>query len=245
MPFEKPQDGNPHKFVIKQHFHTAHCIGKFHNIDGKVEVKFLKTGKVEKKGKRSGIFCAKRNWDENAERGLMAEIEKEFHDEVNNIKSFQKRNHKAISKYFLLWRIRHHFYTSPLEDATLNGITGSGLSKEQEESVERVGAVFVRDEGKVPSRFLTGVQIQLILDQQWSAIESLKWGLLEAKEGEFIVSDCFQDLTLIPISPKLAFCGNHKDMIIDHASVAGINNHSIQKATNFYFARDLTKCPVA
>lgn len=245
MPFEKPQKGNPHQFVLQQHFHTAHCIGKFNGDDEKVEVKFIQTGETERKGKRSRIFCAKRNWDEKAEKGLMGDIEDDFHNEINNIKTFENRNHQAISKYFLLWRIRHQFYTAPLEDATLNGISGSGLTKEQEEILESKGAMYVRDGGKVPARFITGMQVLMQLDQQWPFVESLQWGLMEADEGEFIVADCYQDLTCMPISPKLIFCAGFKDQVINKSDVAEINKQSISKSSSFYFARNLDMCPVA
>ncbi|GGI66937.1 hypothetical protein GCM10007978_00180 [Shewanella hanedai] len=245
MPFEKPQKGNPHQFVIQQHFHTAHCIGKFNDADEKVEVKFVETGDIEKKGKRSKIFCAKRNWDEKAERGLMGDIEDDFHEEINNMKSFENRNHSAISEYFLLWRIRHQFYKSPMQDITLNGISGSGVTTEEEEILESKGAMFVRDGGKVPSRFMTGMQVLMQLDQQRSGVKDLKWGLLEAKEGEFIVADCYQDLTLMPISPKLAFCADYKDSTISKADVSEINKQSISKATDYYFAKNMALCPVA
>ncbi len=244
MAFEKPQKGNPHQFVIQQHFHTAHCIGKFSGDDGKVEVKFHTKNKIERKGKRSKIFCAKRNWDEKAERGLMAEIESNFHEEINNLKSFNERNHHAISKYFLLWRIRHHFYTEPLEDAKLNGVSGSDLTKEQEEIMESKGIMFVRNEGIVPSRFISGIRILMQLDQQWAGVEFLKWGLLEAKGGEFIVADCYKDLTFMPITPKLAYCANYNDMVIGLHNVAEINRQTIAKSSSFYFARKLDQCPV-
>jgi len=243
--FEKPQKGNPHQFVIQQHFHTAHSIGKFYDDDEKIEVKFQGTDTIERKHKRSKIFCAKRNWDDKSERGIMAKVENDFHEEINNIKSFESRNHHAISKYFLLWRIRHHFYTAPLEDASLNGVSGSGITKEQEEIIESKGGMYIRDDGNVPSRFMTGIQILRQLDQQWSGVEALKWGLLEAKEGEFIVADCYHDLTFIPISPKLAFCAGYNDLLIDKQSVANANKQSIEKARKFYFARKLAECPVA
>ena len=245
MSFEKPQKGNPLKLVIQQHFHTAHCISKFYDTDGKVEVKFVETGRLEKKGKKSNIFCAKRNWDEKAERGFMSEIENSFHKEINNIKSFENRNHSAISEYFSLWRIRHQFYKNPMQDITLNGTSGSGLTTEEEEIVESKGAIFVRDGGNVPSRFITSIQVVIELDKQRSLVKNLKWGLLEAREGEFIVADCYHDLTVMPISPKLAFCADYKDSIISKADVSEINKQSISKATDYYFAKNMALCPVA
>ena len=145
----------------------------------------------------------------------------------------------------MLWRIRHHFYTSPLADVTLNGISGSELTKEQEEVLESKGAMYVRDGGQVPARFMTGMQVLMQLDKQWPNVESMQWGLLEAREGEFLVADCYQDLTFMPIFPNLAFCTGYKDQIISKLDVAEINKQTISKSSNFYFAKDLEKCPVA
>lgn len=244
MSFEKPVKGNPHQFVINQHIHTAFSIGKFHDSDEKLDVYIKETNEKKRKHKRSSVFCAKRNWDQKAEVGLMADIEKSFHDEINNIKPFDLRNHSAISECFILWMIRHNFHISRMKYVVLNGISGSGLTKE-EEVLESKGALFVRDGGLVPARFMTGIQVLMQLDQQHSGVKDLKWGLLKANDGEFIVADCYKDLTFIPISPNLAFCAGYQDMEINRASVANANKQSIEKASEFYFARDLSKCPVA
>jgi len=237
--------GNPHQFVIKQHFHTAHAIGKFHGDDQKLDVHNLMTGKTERKHKRSNTFCAKRNWDQKVEVGIMAEIENAFHAEINNAKPFESRNHSAISEYFLLWRIRHHFHMSRMEDQALIGVTGSGLTKEQEEVLESKGAMFIRDDGVIPARFMTGVQVIMQLDRQRAGVADLEWGLLTSDEGEFLVADCYNDLTFMPISPKLAFCAGYNDMNIDRQGVVHANIQSIEKSTEFYFAKELSLCPIA
>lgn len=245
MSFEPPRKGNPFQFVIQQHFHTAHSIEKFCDDDDQVEVHFLDSGKTEKRHKRAKVFCTKRNWDQKAEIGLMAEIEEDFHNEIDNIKPYASRNHQAISKYFLLWRIRHNFHISPIDDAILTGISGSGLTKVQEEILESKGAIYVREGGAVPARFITGIQVLMQLDKQWPRVENFKWGLLTANEGEFIVADCYKDLTFMPVSPTLVFCAGYKDLTINKESVANANRQSIEKASEFYFARKMADCPVA
>lgn len=245
MAFEKPTEGNPHKFVIKQHFHTAHSIAKFHDVDCKLDVFIKDSGEALRRHSRSSIFCAKRNWDEKSEKGLMADIEQLFHQEINEIKPFELRNHSAISEYFMLWKIRYDFHISRMDDAVLNGISGSGLTKEQEEVLESKGGSFVRDGGMFPARFMTGIQVLRLLDMNRPGMQNMKWGLLEAEEGEFIVADSYNDLAFMPISPTLAFCAGSQDMQIDKAYVTNANRKSIEKSREFYFARDLSKCPVA
>jgi hypothetical protein len=243
--FERPEKGNPHNFVIKQHIHTAHAISKFYGDDGKVDVFMIDSGKTKRKYKREKPFYTQRNWDQKTEVGLMAEIEKDFHNEINNIGSVSSRNHHAISKYYLLWRIRHSFHMLRLEDITLNAIPGSGLTKEQEEILEKKGSSYVREGGVVPSRFITGIQMVVEIDRQRPFVKNLKWGLLTAGEGEFIVADCYNEFTFFPVSPKLAFSAGHEDMSISKQSVINTNKQSITEATEFYFARDSSSCPVA
>lgn len=245
MAFEKPADGNPHQFVIKQHFHTAHSIAKFHDVDCKLDVFMKGSGKKERLHSRSSLFCAKRSWDEKSEKGIMEKIEKLYHQEIDDIKPFELRNHSAISEYFMLWKIRYDFHISQMEDIVLNGISGSGLTKEQEEILESKGYSFVRDGGVVPARFITGIQVIRQLDMNRPRIKDIKWGVLEANEGEFIVADSYNDLTFMPISPTLAFCAGYQDMKIDKLSVANANKQSIEKSRNFYFAKDLSRCPIS
>lgn len=244
MVFEKPEKGNPHKFVIKQHFHTAHSIAKFHDVDSKLDVFIKDSSETLRRHSRSSIFYAKRNWDEKSEKGLMANIEQLFHQEINEIKPFDLRNHSAISEYFMLWKIRYDFHISRMDDAVLNGISGSGLTNEQEENLEIRGCSFVRYGGVVPARFVTGIQIHMQLDINRPGMQNMKWGLLEAKDGEFIVADSYSDLAFFPITPTLAFCAGSQDMQLDKAGVTNANKQSIEKSRVFYFARDLTKCPI-
>ena len=75
MTFERTRKGNPLELAIDQHFHTAHSIAKFYNHKFKVDVFEVSTGKILERNKRAKIFCAKRNWDERAERGYMVNIE--------------------------------------------------------------------------------------------------------------------------------------------------------------------------
>ncbi|WP_208611576.1 hypothetical protein [Pseudoalteromonas aliena] len=236
---------NPRQLTIEQHFHTAHSIAKFYCSDNKVEVKLLAEGNVVKRHKRAKIFCTKRTWDQRAETGYMVGIETAFHDEIDNIKSFENRNHEAISKYCLLWIHRHKYHLTDNSDGKLNGISGSGLTKEQEENLESRGAMFVRDGGIIPSRFEAGLQIQMILDRDWHTCSHFKWGLIEATDGEFLCADSYKDLPLIPISPNLAFWAGEADQKISRDKLAEINKLSIEKSSEFYFARKISDCPVA
>ncbi|MCH1925527.1 hypothetical protein L9G74_12000 [Shewanella sp. C32] len=245
MPYEPTIKRNPRQLAIEQHFHTAHAISLFYDSDEKVEVMELSSGKVVRRHKRAKMFCTKRTWDQRAETGYMVPIENAFHEEIDNIKAFSERNHEAISRYCLLWRLRHEYHLSNPADVVLNGVSGSGLTKEQEEILESKGAGFVRDGGVVASRFTSGIQIQIALDRDWGTCSHFKWGLIEALDGEFIVADGYGDFAFIPISPKKAFWAGESDQKINRQQLAEVNKESVSRAKKYYFARKISECPIA
>jgi hypothetical protein len=250
MSFEMPIKGNPRKLTIKQHIHTAYSIKKFCS-ENKVEVYFLESKKIEKRKSDAEIFCAKRNWDQKTEAGLMCDIEREFHKEIDNIKTktFDSRNHQAISRYFLLWNIRGYLRRSPISNTPLDNISCENLTKEQEENLETKGCAFTRftTDGKtiMPSRFITGSILLRELDKHWPEVENFKWGLLTSLDGEFIVSDFYKGLTFMPIGPKIALAVGYSDTIISRDSVANANKESKIISSEYYFAKNLNDCPIA
>ncbi|MEZ8313741.1 hypothetical protein AB6C44_09040 [Vibrio splendidus] len=245
MEYEKPRKKNPLGITIEQHFHTAHSIGKFYNHSDNVEVYEKSTSLTFPRNKRAKIFCTKRNWDERAERGYMVDIERSFHDQIDNLGISTERDHNAISQYFVMWRLRHQVHLNRLSNAKLNGISGDDLTKEQQEILEVKHAGFVNSEGEIPARQLTGLQIQIGIDQQMFDFKDTKWGLLQASKGNFLCADSYHKLCLIPISPKFAFAANVPDSILNYSEVAAVNKQSIESAKEFYFAKSLKKCPIA
>lgn len=244
MPYEPTLKGNPQQLTVEQHFHTAHAISKLYNEAEKVQVKFIASEEVVERHKRAKIFCTKRTWDERAEKGYMAAIEKESHNQIDNIRDYSSRCHESISRYFLLWRLRFAYHTTPNQDIVLNGIVGPGLAKEQEEILESKWCMFNRENGVVSSRFSTSLQLQMELDRSWEVYSRLKWGLLEATDGEFLVADGYDDLTFMPIAPNIAFAAGVEDHKISKEKVSELNNCSIAKATEYVFARNFSACPI-
>lgn len=246
MPFEKPQKGNPHQLTVNQHIHTAHAIGKFEGADGCVEVKRVATGEIRRVHPRDGIFCARRAWDERAEKGYMHGIEDAFHAELRRAQTggSGSRDRKAISQYHLLWALRHAYATAALHDTVLVGVSGSNLTREQEETVEAKWGGFVRAGGNVPARFDASFQIQRGIDMNIAEYEGHTWGLLHASAGEFLVADCYDGRMILPITPTLCFYGDEPDRAIGREDVALVNRATVAAATNFYFAREIAACPV-
>jgi hypothetical protein len=245
MTFEKTRKRNPLQLVIDQHFHTAHSIAKFYNHKSKVDVFEISSKQVFERNKRAKIFCAKRNWDERAEKGYMVDIESDFHCQIDNLTPDTERDHIAISRYFCLWRLRHKFHLQRLSDAPLAAIEGVHLTKEQQETLEKKGIGYVNEKAEIPARQLTGGQIQIGIDQLMQTFRAVTWGLIQAQRGQFLCADSYHELCFIPISPKFAFAGNLPDQILTFDEVALANRQSVDSSTEFYFAKNLKKCPIA
>lgn len=237
--------GNPLELTVDQHFHTAHSIAKFYNNKRKVEVFEISSREILERKKCAKIFCAKRNWDERAEKGYMSNIEFYFHSQIDFLVPANKREHIAISKYFCLWRLRHKFHLERLSDAPLAGIEGEILTKEQKEVLEKNRFGYVNERAEIPARQLTGGQIQIGLDQLMQTFRNIEWGLIEARKGHFLCADAYHELCFIPISPKFAFAGNLPDQVLTFDEVALANRQSIDSSTEFYFAKNMAKCPIA
>lgn len=245
MTFEHVRKGNPLQLTVDQHFHSAHAIAKFYNHENNVEVLEIRTGRILKRNKRAKIFCAKRNWDERAEKGYMAQIESSFHHQIDNLNSLQERDHIAISRYLALWRLRHKFHLARSSDAPLFGIEGERLTREQKEILEKNGIGYVNENAGIPARQLTGTQIQIGVDQLMQTLECIEWGLLESRNGHFLCADCYHELCFIPVSPNFAFAGNLSDQVLTDNEVSVVNNQSANSASEFYFGSYLKKCPIA
>jgi len=245
MSFEPPQKGNPHQFVIRQHVHTAHAIAKFYGDDQRVDVMELESGSLRRCQKRDAIFCARRVWDQRAEKGYMSHIEDEFHNQIDEVKSFENRNHEAITNYLILWNLRHYYHLNGKDNLKLNGVSGLNHTKDEQENMESKGMPYVNVDSEVPSRFNVSLSIMKYLDQRSAAFGYLKWGLFRALEGEFLVADGYDGLKLLPISPKLAFVAGCEDCDLGRRQVEWVNKISVDCAKEFYFARDFSACPGA
>lgn len=244
MSYEPTSRGNPQQLTVNQHFHSAHSIAKFCQND-KVQVYLHKEKKIESRKKDAKIFCAKRAWDERAEKLVMIHFEDRFHRTIDTAVPFSERDHKAITSYAVLWSLRFQYAQSKSAVDPLIGITGSSLSHAQEEVLEKNFVSFVRADSFVPSRFENGFQIQRGIDMAMAEMGHIKWGLMIAKDSELLVSDNYVGLLYLPIAPRLAFLAGSSDGVLEKKQVVELNQTSIAYSRHFYFARDLKQCPVS
>lgn len=247
--FRRVQKKNPHQLVIDQHVHAAHCIRKFADEKGTVNVFDKSISQWVKRKSDAAIFCAKRAWDQRAEKGYMTDIENDFFHVIDNLQiPFNERNHTAISNYYHLWRLRGHTRLKRRENINLNGVIGEKLTKDEEETIESKHALFFPEQEGLPFHLHTGLEIQIMLDQISYSSANLKWGLITASRGEFLVADFYPGdeyglEPFIPVSPRHIFYANKPDMAIDITNVRAFNRASLANAHSYYFCRDIRSCP--
>lgn len=251
MKYEKPQKKNPHQIIINQHIFPVKSIERFTDCNGTVEVKLIVQDKIVKLLPDDQMFCAKRCWDQRAETGYMREIEDSFQelaDKIidNNARYLEEKDNIIATKFFALWQLRACRNTSPIQDVQLKGIdAGEQLTKDEEERLEKSNVVFARGENAmVPGRFMNGINIQMGINKIISQHGKLKWGIVSALEGEFIVPETFSDFTILPISPRIILLGASENVIIPHSEVIKVNQLAVSFCRNYYFARKISNCPI-
>jgi hypothetical protein len=79
------------------------------------------------------MFCARRVWDERAERGYMKSIEDQFQDLAEKLLAalphLDGAQHTVVTRFYALWRLRTERKHAPLADQPLKGVTPSGRAR--------------------------------------------------------------------------------------------------------------------
>jgi len=246
--YEPTQPGNPHRFTINQHVFPKASIQRFAGVDGCVEVFSIPHQKVMRLKPNNPIFCAQRVWDQRTEVGIGKQIEDRFQaladaiecGRVNTIGIWEKR---VVEEFFSLWRTRQRFRNEGLEDVTLNGVTSETLTKAQQEVLESKHTLYASD-GVMKGRLLASVQVIGYQDCFIYANQAMQWGIVRSPIHDFLVPDCFEDMMIVPVSPRVAIVADMPDCFLTDDQVAVINQTAIARSTNFYFARHLATAPI-
>lgn len=245
--FRRVQKGNPHQLAVDQHIHAAHCIKKFCNEQGMVNVFDKSLSKWILRKPNAAIFCAKRAWDQRAEKGYMNKIEANFFNVISNISTpVHERNHDDITRYFHLWRLRGLARDKENENLHFNGLPGSKLTVNEQECIESNHAIFILENDGMPYHLANGFEIQRKLDIIVHLMGPIKWGLLTASKGEFLVADYYPDnkdglIPFIPISPKHIFFANTSDRTIGLEQVHHCNMLTMSSAKNYFFCKNIER----
>ena len=115
------------------------------------------------------IFCARRAWDQRAERSYMKRIEDEFQILASTViegllSEIGEAEKGVVDHFYALWHMRARHRTLPSQEIKLPGVTGGGgLTRDQEENLEINGYSFMRPDGKFVARQVNGIQLQMLL----------------------------------------------------------------------------------
>lgn len=241
---EPTQPGNPHRLTINQHVFPKASIQRFGNQEGFVEVFLKRQSRVLRLKPSNPIFCAHRAWDQRTETGVGKYIEDKFQrlasaiekGSVTTIGIFEKR---IVEEFFSLWRTRQKFRLEGLEDVQLNGLTGDLLTKDEQEILESNHYVYSTD-GTMKGRSLAGLHVFGYQHRFIHNNRDMRWGIAQSSSADFIIPDCFEDMMIVPISPRIAIVADQPDSMLTPNQVAAINQVAITKASNYYFARRLS-----
>jgi hypothetical protein len=104
----------------------------------------------------------------------------------------------------------------------------TGRTQDQEEIFEKAGVLFQREGGKAPARRLHGLQLQVAIDHECSALTGIRWGIIQGIGGQFLVPD-IPTITYVPLLPTLSLCGGGQEWIagagITKSNVVDLNRH--------------------
>lgn len=243
MKFEKTRPGNPHQLTIKQHVIPARTIERFTAPDGMVEVNIGSDNRVERLRPDAGIFWTRRAWNQRAERGYMKQIEDRFQAVANRIASGElteipEESAHDVNQFYSLWFHRSRIQPTDEIETQFNGLTGNTLTKDEQETLEARGVMFVREGGKVATRDVTGLQIQARIMMDNRSYAERRWGVIHAPEGEFVMSDVPAH-ELMPITPTILLAANHPSGVITKSNLTSVNTEFLAYTRRYFFGRNL------
>jgi hypothetical protein len=245
--YEKPQKKNRHLLTVSQHVFPAASIARFADADRRVSLHDLIRSAERRAKPKDDIFCAKRAWDQRAER-YMKKIEDEFQILASKLiegalSEIGEAEKSVFNRFYVLWYMRARRRNLPQQEIELDGVTGGGgLTLDEEENLEINGDTFMRD-GRFLGRHINGIQLQVLVNgyaNKWQ--HENQWGIIRAQSGEFVVPDVPARL-IIPLTPRLCLISGGASGTILQSNVAAINRIVRATSQEYFFARDLSSCP--
>ncbi|HUB43993.1 MAG TPA: hypothetical protein VMB73_03320 [Acetobacteraceae bacterium] len=151
----------------------------------------------------------------------------------------------AIDKMYALWYMRARYRELDEQEVQLREVDAHLLTKEQEENLEKNGYMFARGGGKMPTRQLNGLALEMRINKYALQLATgvTRWGVISPQSGEFIVPDVPLH-TVLPLAPTLALVASAPDGVIVEQNLAEVNQAMRVASREYFFARDLSKCPM-
>lgn len=243
MKYEKPLPGNPNRLTIRQHVIPVRSLERFAGDDGCVQVRSVKASNILTLRPANEFFTLARVWDQRAEAGWMKQIEDRFQALADNILSgrfeFIVDDHAwTVAHFFSLWYWRSRQAPQTETEFRFEGLTGTNLTLEEEERLEKKHVLFTRAGGRAPSRFLTGIRLQGRVDQYAHQIKGWTWGVIQAQAGEFLMPDV-PSHGFVPLTPKVALAANHPNCTVLKSNLKEINIAFLAYTWRYFVARNI------
>ena len=244
MRYERTQSGNPHRLTINQHVFPKASIARFAQDDGLVAICLLEQQRTVRLPPQDPVFCARRAWNQTTEHGLMKQLEDAFQRvakrvlERTTILPLNPSENGMVSQFYALVRLRADAKRKPQTDIKIKAVLpGETLSTNEEELLEKNGYIFTRGTS-MPSRHMESIRIQVLLSRLCPP--DTVWAPIYSRAIEFLVPDSFREIGIVPVSPQLCLVANSKGGEVLPANAISINRLAIDKASKYYFARDLS-----
>lgn len=119
---------------------------------------------------------------------------------------------------------------------TINGVASETLTKAQQEVLESKHMLYASD-GVMKGRLLASVQVIGYQDCFIHANRAMQWGVVRSPSHDFLVPDCFEDMMIVPVSPRMAIVADMPDRFLTDDQVAVINQ------TEFLLCSTSRNCP--
>ncbi len=240
---EPVQPGNPHQLTLEQHVHSAACIRRFADASGRVLVLRRGAQKPFPTKPTASVFCARRSWGEKLERGLFRRVEDRFQRALDTVSATGQVDHEGVTEYLIVWSLRDRMSYRTGNPVELRTATASGLSKDEEERLEKNGIGFIRSDGSIPDRLANFIPAMQHFDMLSANLRHVRWRVGEtAGARRFVCPDAFSSggVRVLPVTPSLVLLpveagGDEQRVELDDNTVDEVNKLSLDDARHLVF----------
>ena len=252
MKYVETQKGNPHFLTIKQHVFPVASLRRFADDGGEVSVLYRGRRQPEKVSPRRRGFYALRAWDQRSEAGYMRQIEDRFQALANRIvgghRSLNESECKVVTDFYALWRHRAIARENQEPDVPIRGFLPDNLSDDQREILEGNGYIVSNAAGAIPGRMMAGMRIQWRIRRVALELSGARWGVAEARKGEFVVPSHFGWALIVPLTPRICLTAGWGDHTVLADGVRLLNRVALSMAFavsgGYLVAQDFSRCPL-
>jgi hypothetical protein len=246
--YKKPQKRNPRQLTINQHVFPVRSLARFTDSKGRLAVRSNGIAGERLLRPNNAMFCAKRVWDDGAERGFMKSIEDNFQmiadQVVKGRRSLEEVEYVQVTEFYALWQMRAAMRENPSEDAPLNGIALSRqYTADEQEILEKNDLGYIQPDRTISGRFIASFKISQGIMNYKKQLPSRRWGVVLSSEGEFVVPDQFGTIEVVPLAPKVCLVAGLDNCVFSPDQIKELNRAAFAVAKEYCVARTFAACP--